>query len=298
MLQLLCFEPSAWGSGATISMEPDCLGDISFVAPVEEKYLLADFAQELYQQRVLEIIQEQVTEFPRVDYLFLEFEGLIINRKLSRSICERYGKAEPVSFSNKVMDHCHHVLFDLDHSWSMEFLQICGQHLGSLFRRIDEMLKKQGYAGKVGVVFYAWGYESEYMPDILPDPEWWLLPWDYPARVKDDTKLYVGGNRFAVPWDANSNQTDKFSQQRIAALKENLMAWKRKGLRQCYIGNGTIAGDSTQITEELYRLCEEEQLDGYLSMGTPFCPRGLRWPGFTPDDASAAAELYSRLYHR
>lgn len=160
------------------------------------------------------------------------------------------------------------------------------------------MLKKQGYAGKVGVVFYAWGYESEYMPDILPDPEWWLLPWDYPARVKDDTKLYVGGNRFAVPWDADSNQTEKFSQQRIAALKENLMAWKRRGLRQCYIGNGTIAGDSTQITEELYRLCEEEQLDGYLSMGTPFCHRGLRWPGFTPDDASAAADLYSRLYYR
>lgn len=298
MLQLLCFEPSTWGTDAVISTEPDCLFDISFVAPAAEKAVLADFTEELYQRRVVEIVREHVTEFPDVEYLFLEFEGLIINRKLSRIICEKFGKADPVTFSGKAMEHCYDVMFDLDHSWSNEFAQINRQYMGSLFTRIDAMLKQQGYKGKVGVVFYAWGYESMYMPEILPSQQWWLLPWDYPAKVNDDSKLYTGGSRYVVPWDAQSKRTEEVSQRRINAIKENMLAWKRRGFKQCYIGNGTIASGTTGITVDLFNLCEQERLEGYLAMGTPLCERGLRWPDFTGEDAETASELYRKLYRK
>lgn len=298
MIQLLCFEPSAWGRDAVLGMEPDCLFDISFVAPTAEKLAFADFTEELYQQRVVEIIREHVTEFPDAEYLFLEFEGLIVNRKLSRRICEKFGKADPVSFSCKALEHCHDVMFDLDHSWSVEFAQICGRHMGSLFARIDAMLESEGYKGKVGVVFYAWGYESMYMPEILPNARWWLLPWDYPAHVSDETRLYTGGSRFTVPWDGQSKRTAEVSRRRVDAIRDNLLEWKRRGFRQCYVGNGTIAGGTVDITEELFRLCEGEGLDGYLAMGTPLCGRGLRWPGFGEADARAAAELYRKLYRK
>jgi hypothetical protein len=298
MLQLLCFEPAAWGGDMAISMEPDCLFDISLVAPAAEKLAFADFTQELYQQRVVDIIKEHIAEFPGVEYLFLEFEGLIVNRKLSRYVCEKFGKSDPVTFSGKALEHCHDVMFDLDHSWSNEFAQICGQYMGSLFSRIDAMLKRQGYKGKVGVVFYAWGYESLYMPEILPDPQWWLLPWDYPDKANDDSRLYTGGNRFVIPWDGQAKQAGEVCRRRIHAIKENLLAWKRRGLKQCYIGNGTIKSGTAGITEELFRLCEKERLDGYLAMGTPLCERGLRWPDFTGEDALAAAELYKKLYRK
>ena len=298
MLQLLCFEPSSWGKNAVISKDPDCLFDISFVAPANERIVLADFTEELYQQRVVEIIREHIAEFPDVEYLFLEFEGLIINRKLSRLICEKFGQADPVTFSSKTLEHCYNVMFDLDHTWSNEFVQINRQYMGSLFKRIDAMLKQQGFTGKIGVVFYAWGYESMYIPEILPDQKWWLLPWDYPGRIEDNSKIYTGGNRYVIPWDAQSKRTFEVSQRRINAIKENLLEWKQQGFKQCYIGNGTISSGSSDITEELFNLCEKEQLDGYLAMGTPHCDRGLRWPGFSGEDVKTASELYRKLYRK
>lgn len=296
MLQLLSFERGPWGEEAVISTEPDCLFDFSFAAPMTDPCVFADIAHPLYQRRVLELLEEHVTEFPSVDYLFLEFEGYIMNRKLSRYVCQKYAHADPVTFQLEAMEHCYNVRLDLDHSWSDAFAEICRKHMGELFRRIEEMLRKMGYRGTVGIVFYGWGYETMYMPQILPNRDWWLLPWDYPDHDMRDFKLYTGGDRFVIPWESHVNGECDVSRRRVDALKKNLIRWARDGYNVCFIGDGSVKPQATATTEELFRLCEQEDIAGFLAMGTPLCDRGLRWDGFRPEDAQAAAELYRRLY--
>mgnify|MGYP001489531092 CR=1 FL=1 len=296
MLQLLSFEQKPWGSEAVVSMEADCMFDISFVAPVSEPCVFADFTEELYQQRVLDIIKEHLTEFPEVDYLFLEFEGYIVNRKLSRYLCEKLGMADPVTYSAETLEHCYEVMFDIDHSWSNSFQEISKNYIGSLFQRIEGLLRQLEFHGTVGVVFYGYGYETRYIPNLLPNSDWWLLPWDYPDRETTDYKLYTGGKRFVIPWEDNTKTVNDVCNKRVYSLKRNMIEWARQGRKVCYIGNGTIKSGTSDITEDLFKLSEQLGYEGYLCMGNPLCPGGLRWTDISDSDVQEAARLYKKLY--
>lgn len=298
MLQLLGFEHGPWGNEAIVSADPDCLMDFSFIAPMTDKCILSDITNPLFKQRVLAILEEHISEFPNIDYLFLEFEGYIINRKLSRYVCEKFNKADPVTFSLEALEHCYNVRLDLDHSWSNEFADICKQHFGELFRQIEILLKEKNYKGKIGIVFYGWGYETMFMPQILPSTDWWLLPWDYPDRDVPNFKLYTGGDRFVIPWESHEHGKCNISRNRVDALKKNLIKWTHDGHNVCFIGNGSVKPGTTDITEELFHLCEHENMAGFLAMGTPLCDRGLRWVDFNLEDTKAATELYRRLYKK
>ena len=137
-----------------------------------------------------------------------------------------------------------------------------------------------------------------YLPEIMPNPDWWLLPWDYPDRDMRNFKLYTGGDRFVIPWESYEHGQSDVSRTRVDALKKNLVKWAREGHKVCYIGNGSVKPGTTDITEELFGLCKQENITGYLAMGTPLCGRGLSWPDFTPEDRREAAELYRRLYKK
>jgi hypothetical protein len=69
MLQLLTYEKQHWNEGKIGEW------DLRHVAKTDSTCYIADFTDEDYIIRMQDIIKEQLTIFPDIDYLFLEFEG-------------------------------------------------------------------------------------------------------------------------------------------------------------------------------------------------------------------------------
>jgi hypothetical protein len=299
MLQLLVFEKNTWGQGYSLMKDgaPDL--DISFIGDTDSKIIIADFTTREYMLRAEEIIEEHLDEFPDVDFLYLEFEGMITHRSIFRSLLEKFTGSPQVTFDIDVLDLCNEVMLDIDATWSKEAAELYNTYFGELFRRIGKLLERKGYKGGTGIVFYAWGYESLIFPKILPTMDWWLVPWDYAENEVRDHKLYTGGNRFVIPWeDHEYNGTPSgVCLRRIDAAKRNVAEWKKQGYKVGFLGDATIRKGTSDIIRDMYDFCAGENLEGYLAMGNPFCSRGLRWVDITDEDAAAAAKLYRCLYN-
>jgi hypothetical protein len=92
-------------------------------------------------------------------------------------------------------------------------------------------------------------------------------------------------------------KTSAVAEQRKQIAMKLMAEWKRDGFKQCYIGDVTIEGNNADI-RELYRYCEQLQLDMYLGMGNPTPGIGLKWLSISEADVLEARDLYKQLYNR
>jgi hypothetical protein len=280
MLQLLFFEKDNWGKNNILRTTDEC----KKYAETEQSEIIADFTQHEYINRVKEIIAEQIAELPGFDYIFLEFEGIRPEdfAKIYAKWAVKNGRPDisHLSYSNDSQQHCKRISQELNIMWSTEGQEMFRQYFASNLKEIHNHLKSINYHGSVGVVHHLYGYESLLYPDILPDRDWWLLPWHYWVFEKPGIS------------DEEINAKKDLS-------KELLQKWKKDGHRVCYIGDVTLGRYGLEHIDEFYKYCEDIHLDGYLGMGNPDPDIGLRWNDGEQVDTSyimAARNLYKKLY--
>ncbi|GIP36047.1 hypothetical protein [Paenibacillus sp. J2TS4] len=276
MLQLVTYEQPHWEDDWSIGE-----WDVG-VAPTALPVKLADFTQDGYLDHMKSVLKEQLTLFPGLDYLFLEFEG--VNAGDVNALYERWaaehGKPaiEHVHYEDETIDYCRRLGIKLDVTWSVEGREMFRHYYGRNLDAVDDLLNEVNYQGKVGIVYHLYLYEAFIYPDLLANRKhWWLLPWHY--------------------WTMLPADEITMSERKRSGL-QLLKQWKEAGYPVCYIGDvtiGAISGDRESIVQ-YYEYCEELQLDGYLGMGNPDPHLGLRWLNVSDQDCADARELYAELY--
>jgi hypothetical protein len=279
MIQFLTYESPAWE-------EERSVGEIELghVAETELPVRIADITHPQFRDRIKAIIQEHLEQFPALDYLFLEFEGLQwgdVQRVYDQWSRQRgFPKERPLTYGDDVLDHCRRIGAAPSLIWSNEaremLLYYCGLNLQAAKEAVDAM----NYKGDVGIVIHSYGYETFIYSHIVPDRAWWLVPWNY--------------------W--NTEKESDETEQKKAISKEKMLAWKREGRRVCYIGDVTIGperGSGMQGKKDVIRDFYDfsvEHLDGYLGMGNPVPDIGLKWEGITDDHVLEMRSFYRELY--
>lgn len=275
MLQLLTYEKESWNTGVSIGE-----WDIRSVAETHLPSCVADFTDSGFIQRAKEILQEQLTEFPGIDYLFLEFEGTSFER-----LKEVYVKwprdhkpaLEDVTYHNDTIEYCKNIGVEVNFLWSEQGQEMFKFYFKRILHEIDDFLKELGYKGEVGIVHQLYNCEAFIFPEILPDINWWLLPWWYWVHESPD-----------IPSEVIS--------KRKLASKTLLKGWKEKGYKVCYIGDVALGRNGLGHIREFYEYCTDISLDGYIGMGNPDIDIGLRWIDVDDESVLAARELYKTLY--
>ncbi|MBP1990677.1 hypothetical protein [Paenibacillus eucommiae] len=291
MIQFLTYEQHMWEPDLTIDV-----WDVSGFAETDLPVSIADFTSPLFRTRIKELIKEQLSEFPGIDYLFLEFEGVksealqVIYDKWVRERDRVSGEVGSGSGSGSEDRQLHYAAHKAEHCrrigqkqsliWSDEISEMLSYYYDLNLRAVHEVLEEVGYQGDVGIVYHAYGYEAFIYPEILPDPSWWLVPWNY--WVFEDYSMET--------------------EQKKAISKELMTKWKKDGHKVCYIGdvtmgrNGFDPAAKIRDIRDFYDFSVELELDGYLGMGNPVPDIGLRWEAVTDEHMLQARELYKELY--
>lgn len=276
MLQMLTYEDTLWDKDLSLGE-----WDLRGVAKMDTKCCIADLTKSASVDRMKKLISEQVTEFPKLDYLFFEFEGLRFEmlEKVYAGWASRNHKPslKDVRYDDITKSYCRSIGFDLTFLWSEEGREMLKEYFGGIFAGIDRMLREIGYRGQVGIVYHMYNYEAFIYPEVLPDKKWWLLPWHYWTFESPDTAPEIIG-------------------QKKLHSKEMLREWKNRSYRVCYIGDVALGNNGLDSAREFYDYSVEIGLDGYLGMGNPECSRGLRWIGVGDDTVLKARQLYQAMY--
>lgn len=279
MIQFLTYDRQVWEREMTIDE-----WDVGEFAATDLPVRIADFTNPLFQTRVKEIIKEHLTQFPGIDYLFLEFEG--VRSAALQAIYEKWAqdkglpRPENVHYDPERAAHCECIGQQPELIWSDEVHAMMRHYYGLNLRAVQEAADELGYEGIVGVVYHAYGYEAFIYPDIVPDTRWWLVPWNY--WVFED----------------ESERTERRKQ----VSKELMEKWKREGHRVCYIGDVTMGRNGfdpdvkTKDIRDFYDFSVRLGLDGYLGMGNPVPEVGLKWQAVTDEHVLEARKLYRELY--
>ena len=279
MIQFLTYDKAGWEQElATGEFE------IGHVAEADDPVRIADISNSLYQVRLGETIKEQLAEFPRLDFLFLEFEGLdwgdvqIVYRNWTR----RRGMPKSKTFHYRAETEalCKRMGIPLSFLWSEEAREMLNYYYKLNLQAAKAAIDEMAFEGTVGIVLHAYGYEALIYPDILPDPDWWLLPWNY--------------------WVCERDSPEK--EQRKAISKEYMIKWKLAGHKVCHIGDATIGREGLELDRKLAEIEEFHEfslkigLDGYIGMGNPVPDIGLKWIGVTDSHVLETGKLYRKLY--
>lgn len=279
MIQFLTYEDGAWEKNLTIDR-----WDVREFAETESPVSIADFTDPRYPIRIKEMIKEQLTEFPGIDYLFLEFEGVKSEalQALYAKWAETQGKTVPENFhfTAEAEEHCKRIGQKPTFIWSSEAMTMlrccCKLNLEAVRSVLDEL----DYKGTIGVVIHSYGYETFIYPEILPDADWWLVPWNYWVCEQD------------------SQETE----QKKQISKELMIKWKQAGHQICHIGdvtmgrNGFDPATKEAAIRDFYAFSLELELDGYLGMGNPVPDIGLKWQAVTDEHVLEARALYRELF--
>jgi len=279
MIQFLTYEQQAWEEALTIDE-----WDVGEFAETEAPVRIADFTSPQYQIRIKEIIREQLTEFPGLDYLFLEFEGVKSEavQALYPAWAAEQGKQVPEQFhySAEAEAHCRRIGQTPSFIWSQEAREMLRHYYEINLGSVREVLTELRYEGVVGVVIHSYGYETFIYPDILPDTNWWLVPWNY--------------------WVCEEESPT--TEEKKVVSKELILRWKREGHRICYIGDVTMGRHGfdletkNEAIRDFHAFSVETKLDGYLGMGNPVPAIGLKWQAVTDEHVLDARKLYQELY--
>ena len=246
---------------------------------------IADFTQPEFQVRIKDLVKEQLTQFPGLDYLFLEFEGVkndVIQRLYEKWAAEHgYPPSDQVQYDARRVEHCSRTGAEaMDLIWSNEVHVMLKHYYTLNLQAVKEVLDELQYTGKVGIVYHAYGYEAFIYPDIVPNIDWWLLPWNY--WVFEDVH--------------------PTTEEKKIVTKELMRQWKADGFKVCYIGDVTMGRNGFNYEQkekdirDFYQFSEEQQLEGYLGMGNPIPEIGLRWQAVTDEHVLKVRELYKELY--
>lgn len=284
MIQFLTYEQQCWEPDLTIDE-----WDVRNCAETEQPIQIADFTDPRFQVRVKEIVKEQLEQFPALDYLFMEFEGVKAEalealyerlvRERNPAVGESGEAAQSLRYTAAALEHCARIGVTPSFLWSEEAAGMLRHYYSLNLQAVRDAVTEVGYRGAVGVVIYSYGYETLIYPDVIPDPDWWLLPWCY----------WV--------WEKSSPAVDG----RMAVSKELMARWKQEGRKVCYIGDVTIAFDESDpefkeaAIRDFYAFSQEVKLDGYLGMGNPVPEMGLKWL-ITDECVSDMRKLYRELY--
>ncbi|UVI27600.1 hypothetical protein [Paenibacillus spongiae] len=279
MLQFLTYDQHVWERDLSIDE-----WDVGGFAETEQPVSIADFTDARFQARVKEIIREQLAEFPGIDYLFLEFEGVKSEalQVLYGKWAEQRGEQVPQAFQfcPTAIEHCKQIGQQLTFIWSDEAASMLRHYYKLNLQAVQDVLKEIGYVGKVGVVIHVYGYEAFIYPDILPDTSWWLVPWHY----------WV--------FDHESEETER----KKAISKALMTKWKLDGHHVCYLGdvtmgrNGFNPAAKIDAIREFYQFSVDLDLEGYLGMGNPVPDIGLKWEAVTNEHVLDVRNLYKELY--
>ena len=282
MIQFLTYENRVWEEELSIGEM-----ELGHVAETELPVRIADITNPLFRKRFKAIIKEHLAQFPALDYLFLEFEGLHWGDvQLVYDIWTRQSgtpNAESLTYEDEVLDHCKRIGVAPSLIWSKEAKRMLTHYYGLNLQAAKEVLDEMKYEGIVGIVIHSYGYETFIYPELLPDPDWWLVSWNY--------------------WNCE-NESDE-TEQKKAISKEKMLQWKRDGHKVCYIGDVTIGAEhgsdmqaKKEVVRDFYDFSVKYELDGYLGMGNPVPDIGLKWIGVTDDHVLQMREFYSELYGR
>lgn len=279
MMQLLTFEDSLWEKDMALG-EWD-LTSVAIGAKTDSICFIADFTKDVYVSRMKELIKEQLTALPKLDYLFFEFEGLTC--EMLKKVYVNWAKEnnrpalENVSYDNAARQYCHELGIEINLLWSNEGREMLKCYFKRIFAEIQNILKELNYKGIAGIVYSMYGYEAFVYPEIIPDKEWWLLPWWY--------------------WTFEAPQTSpEIIKVKKQMSKKMLKEWKDKHYKVCYIGDVALGMNGLDSVKEFYDYCIDAGLDGYIGMGNPECERGLRWLGVDDKTVMQVRELYKSMY--
>ena len=289
MLQLLSHHQENWGSEIVLGgMTPEKIAEIEEInhAPLTTTPITADFTDERFVPRLLEMVGEQLTLFPDVDCIWLEFEGVnFVPPAAMARVYHRWaapcGKPpyDQVTYSPETREYCRAIFTEPDFYWSEECREMFREYHRRNLSAVNDYLRGVGYRGKVGLVFHLYGYESRIFPDVLPNPDWWLLPWHY--------------------WNLNfepQGTTPAMMAQKQAVSKASLRRWQEAGHHLCYIGDVALGKNGLEGVKDFYDFCQSLQPAGYLGLGFPDTTIGARWLNVEDADLLAARALYRTLY--
>lgn len=279
MLQFLTYEEHNWEKELSIDE-----WELRNCALTDGPNRIADFTAPEYQTRMKEIVKELLTEFPGIDYLFLEFEGARSDavEALYPAWAAGQGKLveEQYHYSPDAIEHCRRIGLEPSFIWSDEARAMLRYYYEMNLHSIREVLDQINYKGIVGVVIHSYGYETFIYPDILPDKSWWLVPWNY--------------------WVCENESPE--TEEKKAISKELMQKWNQEQFRICHIGDVTIGKEGLDLDvkneaiRDFYKFSLDLQLDGYLGMGNPVPDTGLKWEGVTDEHVIKVRKLYKELY--
>lgn len=274
MLQCYTFEKDRWGNGSVIGE-----WDVRSCAATDAPCVLADFTDDSYREKLAQMLREQLISFPDLDYLFLEFEG-VMNEMAIKAYESLLANSTDLPPVGEVTYREHDVKLmeemgqPVDFRCSVEALDMFAKYMRMNLQTAQDVCDELGYRGKLGVVYYPPGYESLFMPNALPSNRWRLMPWCYFGWIEDPVV--------------------KASTMKI--LLDHIEEQLKLGRRVLYIGDVTIAPWDTASIEKTIEFCESHLMEGYLGMGNPYGKFGLKWLGVNDEHVKNVREVFARMW--
>lgn len=225
-----------------------------------------------------QMLEEQLREFPGLDAVFLEFEGL--NSVPPQHAIAARVKGETVSPTVRAQSAESGWPLGAGEPWEWTpggqaaLERTLRAHISEAHNALD----RAGFKGIRGVVFHAMGYETPYVLSALPTRDWWVLPWHY--------------------WGWGGNDSDALVRQQMDWCRRRFAAMAKAGHPLCYIGNCTLPTERWESIREMVAFSRDIGAAGYLGMGNPLPEYGLRWHGATDASVAQARDVCRQLFPR
>ncbi len=274
MLQLYTYEKGLWADMPSLG-EWDVRGCAATDAPC----VLADFTSDAYPSKLAQILREHLILFPDLDYLFLEFEGIMPEmavKAYENHAAKVGGLPDPVDVTYREQDIALYKSIGntIDLRYSVEALDLFTYYMRRNLETAQGVCDELEYRGRLGVVYYPPQYESLFVPNALPGNRWRLLPW-----------CYFG-------WTPDPQQKAATMKMMLHHMEEQLAA----GRRVLYIGDAAISPWDTESIETTLQFCESHLMEGYLGMGNPVDHTGLRWTDVTTEQVQKVRDIFAKAW--
>ncbi|MFD0717622.1 hypothetical protein [Paenibacillus sp. GCM10027626] len=144
MIQFLTYDRQVWEPEMTIDE-----WDVGEFAETDLPVRIADFTNPLFQTRIKEIVKEHLTQFPGIDYLFLEFEG--VRSTALQAIYEEWAQdkglpqPEDVHYDPERAAHCERIGQQPEIILSDEVHAMMRYYYGLNLRAVQEAADELGY---------------------------------------------------------------------------------------------------------------------------------------------------------
>jgi len=247
--------------------------------------VIIDPRWEGYPAMLEQMLDELLCQFPELDQVFLEFEGL----GAPPTGHDLWRLAHPTPDAVPLISPAVRAQWEALGSplpedpwiWSVPVQEaLCGtlrRHLAVA----EAAMERRGFTGTRGVVYHAFGYEVPYILDCLPHRDWWLLPWNYWG------------------WDWCEGDAPETVRRQLDFCKGHFRQVVKDNYRLLYIGNASLPTCLPDTVVEMARFCEEIGAEGHLGMGNFLPTYGLRWHGASEESVAAMRKLYrTELYPR